>query len=109
MRLVTSPWRHFRPHTPALAASFGHLVGGYDSGYYGYLWSEVFAADMFAAVFKADPLSPVAGKHYRDTILAAGGSVDAAVFLRRFLGREPSNEAFLRSKGLGTAAGSGAV
>jgi Zn-dependent oligopeptidase len=47
--------------TPGQAA-FGHLMGGYDAGYYGYMYSLVFAADMYATVFKADPLDPKRGK-----------------------------------------------
>jgi Zn-dependent oligopeptidase len=39
-----------------------------------YTYSLVFAADMYATVFKKDPLDPERGKKYRDNILRVGGS-----------------------------------
>ena len=83
-----------------MLAGFAHLVGGYDAAYYSYLWSEVFAADMFESAFAREPLCRANGERYRRLVLARGGSLDAAVFLREFLGREPSLEPFLKSKGL---------
>lgn len=83
------------------AASFGHMMGGYDAGYYGYMWSQVFSADMFYSRFLSSLAEPAAvGAAYRKEILAPGGSRDASVSLKAFLQREPQQESFLRSLGL---------
>ena len=56
--------------------TFNHIAGGYDAGYYGYMYSLVFASDMYATVFKKDPLDPARGRLYREKILRVGGSRD---------------------------------
>ncbi|MDH3259492.1 MAG: Zn-dependent oligopeptidase [Acidimicrobiia bacterium] len=81
-------------------ASFGHLLGGYDAGYYGYLWSKVYGLDMFSRFADEGVTSPDVGRRYRNEILEPGGSLDGDQLLRNFLGREPSNEAFLRHIGI---------
>lgn len=91
---------------PAIAetfpqASFGHLMGGYQAGYYGYLWSKVYAQDMFQRFEKNGLLNPEAGQYYRSRILARGGAMDAMDMVRDYLGREPNMDAFLKDLGLG--------
>lgn len=88
----------FDPETH-MQASFGHLTG-YGARYYGYLWSKVFALDLFEFIKPFGLRNHEIGQRYADTILAPGGSVDPNILLRNFLGREPNQEAFLDSMGL---------
>jgi metallopeptidase MepB len=81
-------------------ATFGHLIGGYDAGYYGYLSSQVYSTDMFYSVFKKNPMDPKEGRRYRHTVLEKGGSQDEMLSLSNFLGRAPSTEAFYAELGL---------
>ncbi|WP_328827983.1 M3 family metallopeptidase [Nocardioides acrostichi] len=72
---------------------FGHL-SGYTSGYYTYMWSLVIAKDLFSAFDADDLFAPEVARRYRDTVLAAGGSADAADLVEAFLGRPYDNRAF---------------
>ncbi|RNL61022.1 peptidase M3 [Nocardioides marmoriginsengisoli] len=74
-------------------AGFGHL-DGYTSAYYTYAWSLVIAKDLFSAFDPDDLFDPERARRYRDTILAAGGSKDAATLVEEFLGRPYDTEAF---------------
>ena len=80
-------------------ASFGHLMG-YGAKYYGYLWSKVFALDLFDEIKKHGLLNPSIGQHYKDTVLSQGGSQDPNELLQAFLGRKPSKQAFVQDLGL---------
>jgi thimet oligopeptidase len=82
-----------------LYASFGHLTG-YGSGYYGYMWSKVFALDLFGAIEREGLLNPTIGHRYVGAVIGQGGSKDPNELLLDFLGREPNQEAFLSAMGL---------
>jgi thimet oligopeptidase len=80
-------------------ASFGHLTG-YEAAYYGYQWSLVYAQDMFQRFKQLGVLDPKTGAYYRDKVLSQGGSKDAMVMLRDYLGRAPKTDAFLNYLGI---------
>ena len=81
-------------------ASFGHLTN-YSAKYYGYLWSKVFALDMFDYIkTHGGPLDKAVGQHYIDTVLKPGGSKPPRELLRDFLGREPRSDAFFKELGI---------
>lgn len=75
-------------------ASFGHLYG-YSAAYYTYMWSEVIAADILQAFKKGGMRNQALAKRYRDTVLAPGGSKDAADLVSDFLGRPFNFDAFV--------------
>lgn len=80
-------------------AGFGHIAHGYDAGYYGYLWSRVYAEDMFSRFVKEGLLNPKTGRDYRHWILEKGSSEEEMDLVRGFLGRKPNNKAFIKSIG----------
>ena len=80
-------------------AAFGHLEG-YGASYYGYLWSKVYAQDMFSRFEENGILDKETGQRYRDIILAQGSTKPEIELVKEFLEREPNNQAFLRSLGL---------
>jgi thimet oligopeptidase len=77
---------------------FGHAEQA--AAYYGYLWSQVLGDDMCTRFEVAGPLDPATGAGYRRTVLERGGTTDATLMVRDFLGRAPSSTAFLRWTGL---------
>lgn len=81
-------------------ASFGHIMGGYDAGYYGYLWSEVIAEDFFSEFEKNGIFNQETGLKFRREVLEKGGTVDEEKMAENFLGRSVDNTPFLRSIGL---------
>ncbi len=80
-------------------ANFGHLCG-YDAKYYGYMWSKVFALDIFDQIKIYGLLNPEIGSKYATCILAKGGTCDPTDLLINFLGRTPESDAFFKSMGL---------
>jgi thimet oligopeptidase len=82
-----------------LYTSFVHLTG-YGAKYYGYLWSKVFALDIFATIKKHGLLNPEIGQKYIKEVLSKGGAQDPNELLYNFLGREPNTQAFFEEMGL---------
>ena len=80
---------------------FGHIfAGGYAAGYYSYLWAEVLSADAFSLFEEQGIFDQATGNKFRAAILEKGGSDDAMNLFVQFRGREPSNEALLRHRGI---------
>ena len=75
-------------------ASFGHLVGGYDAGYYGYMYSLAFAKDLFRA-FKGRELDPELGQRFKEAVLSQGSIRPSLESVIAFLGRQPDMMAFI--------------
>ena len=85
--------------------SFTHIFSDqYPAAYYSYKWSEMIAADIFAAFEEGGLEDPekvrAMGARLADTFLSLGGGVPASEVFRRFRGRDPSLDALQEHLGV---------
>lgn len=93
--VITMPEYSRFPHT------FSHIFdGGYSAAYYSYLWAEVLSCDVFSLFEENGILDTATGKKFLDTLLSQGGSQPPEILFKNFRGREPNQQAFLKSWGL---------
>jgi Zn-dependent oligopeptidase len=88
------------PEGTLQSSAFAHIAGMYDAGFYSYLWAQVFGDDLFSAFAAEGILSAQVGRRYRATVLEPSWSVPGMDRVRNFLGREPSEQAFLERLGI---------
>jgi len=79
---------------------FSHIFsGGYSSGYYSYLWSEVLDADAFQAFKETGNIfDSETAKRFRH-MLSKGGSKPGMDLYVEFRGQEPKIDPLLKKKG----------
>ncbi|MEY9953754.1 M3 family metallopeptidase [Leifsonia sp. EB34] len=91
------------PAVPPRYAStyFAHTFsGGYDAGYYSYIWSEVLDADTVEWFTENGGLTRENGDRFRSRLLGVGGSKDPLEAYRDFRGRDAVIEPLLKRRGL---------
>jgi peptidyl-dipeptidase Dcp len=79
---------------------FLHIAGGYDSGYYSYIWAAVLDNDAFEAFKEKGIFDKSVASSYRKNILEKNGTMDAMQMFVNFRGREPVIEPLLKNRGL---------
>jgi peptidyl-dipeptidase Dcp len=91
------------PAVPTRYAStyFAHTFsGGYDAGYYSYIWSEVLDADTVEWFRENGGLTRANGDRFRDRLLGVGGSTDPLAAYRSWRGRDADIQPLLDRRGL---------
>lgn len=76
--------------------NIGHLVT-YGSGYYGYLYSQVFADAIWNELFRKQSLNRDSGERIWKKMLIHGGARDANVMLEDLLGHKPTIDHYWKS------------
>lgn len=89
--IIKNPiWNNF-PNT------FTHIFNGnYAAGYYGYLWSDVLASDIFSKFKKEGIFDKKTGLSFLNNFLSLGGSEDPKKMINKFLGRNSNIKAMLK-------------
>ena len=82
------------------STNFSHVFGGgYEVGYYSYLWAEVLDCDAFELFLQKGIFDQETAASFKQ-LLEMGGSKDPMREYRRFRGAEPDPAAMLRTRGL---------
>ncbi|MCD6517026.1 MAG: M3 family metallopeptidase [Candidatus Aminicenantes bacterium] len=80
---------------------FQHIFsGGYASGYYSYIWSEVLDCDAFHAFKETSLFDKETALSFRTNVLEKGGTQDPMLLYMNFRGKEPDVKYLLEKRGL---------
>lgn len=79
---------------------FLHIAGGYDSGYYSYIWAAVYDNDAFEAFKEKGLFDQTVATSYRKNILEKNGTMDAMQMYLNFRGHDAAIEPLLKNRGL---------
>jgi peptidyl-dipeptidase Dcp len=91
------------PNVPTRYRSsyFQHIwSGGYSSGYYAYLWTEMLDDDVYHWFTEHGGLTRANGQRLRDMILSRGHTQDYGEMFRAFYGKDPEIGPMLEHRGL---------
>ena len=79
---------------------FSHIVStGYDSRYYGYMWSDMLVEDAYELFKTKGIFNQEVSRSFRDNILTVANSEDPMSAYERFRGRRPTIDALLKKEG----------
>lgn len=79
---------------------FGHIISGYDAGYYSYTWAAVLDHDAYEAFKENGIFDKETASRFRTAILEKNGIENAMDMFVNFRGREPIIEPLLKNRGL---------
>ena len=79
---------------------FNHIVGGYEAGYYSYIWANVLDNDAFEAFKEKGIFDKKTADLFRSNVLEKGDSEDPMKLYKNFRGTEPQLEPMLKNRGM---------
>ena len=86
----------------AMGPAFTHIFsGGYATGYYGYKWAEVLAADAYSYFQEKGIFSEEVANKFRTEVLEKGGHEHPMDLYVNFRGHKPQTQALIDQMGLG--------
>jgi Zn-dependent oligopeptidase len=75
--------------------SFGHIIGGYDAGYYCYLLADAYSSHIYYKLFRNNLLNVEFGQKYRKIILEQGSTKNSNDLFEELMGEKLDNKYFM--------------